>query len=269
MTYETIAQVEEYINDSLLKSATFDLKKGHKISTKEGEQNNGVYYYETHPNQKIFHLIFARENSNAGDYYNNFTLSFLERSYQNVTNLKGYDVIESIKENFIEISKDILEKTENPLVKQNFEKSNNEIIKLTNANFALKKCLIDELGFSNLKANSFEPTYNCYKKDKKFIIKVEGPGNTTLKTSFENLSQYKIIKISGNKKKDKEPENLDNNIYNCREYGNFSLEIPLNPEEFIIKNSKPKIIEKKGVLIIEYELEDKNEGEEYILDEEI
>ena len=45
MTYTTIEQVQEYIEDFLLKSATFDLAIGHKISTKE-EQNTGVYYYE-------------------------------------------------------------------------------------------------------------------------------------------------------------------------------------------------------------------------------
>jgi hypothetical protein len=38
MTYTTIEQVEEYIEDFLLKSATFDLHAGHKISTKEEEK---------------------------------------------------------------------------------------------------------------------------------------------------------------------------------------------------------------------------------------
>ena len=268
MTYETIAQVEEYIDDCLLKSATFDLKKGHNISTKE-DQKNGIYYTEKNSNQKIFHLIFARENSDAGNHYNEFTLEFLEKSYQNVINLKSYDVIESLKDNFIEISKDILEKTEKPLDKENFDKTNNDMIKLTNANFALKKCLIDELGFSNLKANSFEPTYNCYKKDNKLIIKIESPGNSTLKSHFEHEAQYNIIKINGIKKKDKEPENLNDNIYNFREYGPFSLDILLNPEEFIIQNKKPKTYQKLGVLVIEYDLEDKNDGGELIIDDEL
>ena len=51
MTYKTIEQVEEYINDFLLKSATFDLKPGHKISLNEegkkvgGFQKVGSYTY--------------------------------------------------------------------------------------------------------------------------------------------------------------------------------------------------------------------------------
>jgi len=54
MTYTTIEQVEEYIEDFLLKSATFDLTIGHKIATKE-EQKIGEYYYETIKSQIIFH----------------------------------------------------------------------------------------------------------------------------------------------------------------------------------------------------------------------
>ena len=98
MTYKTIEQVEEYINDYLLKSATFDLDIGHKISTQEKEKK-GTYYYEKIKNQEIFHLIFAHDGSVAGDHYNNLTLDFLENSYQNVINLTNYDVIETIKDN--------------------------------------------------------------------------------------------------------------------------------------------------------------------------
>ena len=163
MTYKTEEQVKEYIDDYLLNSATFDLDIGHKISTQEKEKK-GTYYYEKIKNQEIFHLIFAHDGSDAGNHYNNFTLDFLENSYQNVINLTNFDVIETIKDNFVEISKDILEKTENPITKESFENSNNNLIKLSDANgVTLKKCLIDELGFSNLKGNAFEPTYNCYK----------------------------------------------------------------------------------------------------------
>ncbi len=269
MTYETVQQVEEYINDYLLKSATFELKIGHNISTKENNKKKGVYYYEKNLNQKIFHLIFARDKSEAGNFYNDSTLEFLENIYQNVINLKSFDVIETVKESFIEISKDILEKTEQPLNKNNFENSDKELIKITNANnFSLKKCLIDELGFSNLKGNNFEPTYNCYKDDNKIIIKIEAPGNVTLKSSFESGSQYYIIRVNGTKKKDKFPEKLEDNIYNFREYGNFSLDIPIHPDEFIFKNNSPKIYEKKGILFIEYELEGKNKSNEYVIKDE-
>jgi HSP20 family molecular chaperone IbpA len=255
MTFKTIKQVEEYINDLLLKSATFDLATGHKISTKE-EEKTGTYYYETIKNQEIFHLIYAKEDSTAGNYYNNFTLDFLENSYQNVINLTNFDVIETIKDNFIEISQDILEIIGNPITKESFENSNKNLIKLSQkANgVILKKYLIDEFDFFILKGNEFQPTYNCYKEGNKIIVRVEVAGNKEISVTLEHKSFYNIIKVNGIKKKDKEPEKNEGFIFNNREFGNFSFEIPLNPD-FCLKNSKPKIEDKKGLIMIEFELE--------------
>ena len=107
-TFVEIKQVKDYIKNYLLKSATFDLEEGHKISTKI-EGKSGIYYYEKNSNPKIFHLIFANEQSDAGCYFNNFTLDFIENSYQQVTNLKPFDVIKTVKERFIELSKEIID----------------------------------------------------------------------------------------------------------------------------------------------------------------
>ena len=72
-----------------------------------------VYFYEKNNETKIFHLIYANEGSAPGKYYNQFTLDFLENNYQNVTHLKPFDVIKTIKERYIIFSKDIIEKTDN------------------------------------------------------------------------------------------------------------------------------------------------------------
>ena len=192
MTYTSIEQVEEYIDNILLKSATFNLEKGHNISTKL-EEKSGIYFYEKETEPKIYHLIYANEGSEAGNLYNNFTLDFIENQYANVTDLKPFDVIETIKDKFVDISKEIIEKLENPLTKNDFDNSNNETIKLKNIkNIKLKKCLIDELGFSNLKTNGFNPVYNYYKKDDKIIIRVEAPGNSSIKVKKEHAGEYTI-----------------------------------------------------------------------------
>ena len=265
ITYKTKDQVEEYINDFLLKSATFDLKKGHKIGTTEKEVV-GSYYYEK-LNQEIFHLIFAHDGSDAGNIYNKFTLDFIEKSYQSVINLKSYDVIETVKNYFINLSKDIFEKTEKPITIDNFENENN-LIKLKTANITLKKCLIDELGFSNLKANGFEPTYNYYKKENKIILKIEIPGNHTLTSNIYHLGEFNCIKINGSKNKDKEPKDPKENIDNTREFGKFTINVPLRAEEYPIKNMEPKIDKKMGVIFLEYELEDKSKEVEIKTNEE-
>ena len=268
ITYTTIQQVQDYINNFLLKSATFNLEEGHKISTKT-QTKSGSYYYEKNTDPKIYHLIFANEGSEAGKYYNNFTLDFLEGDFQRVTDLKPFDVINTVKERFIEVSKDILEKTDNPFSIKDFDNTQNNSIKLKNHNVTLKKCLIDELGFSNLKANGFEPVYNYYKKGDKVVIRVEAPGNSSIKSSVDSAGEYKIIRLTGIKKRDKEPAKLEENIFNSRESGNFSLDIPLKNEDFLIKNEPPTICEKKGVLILEFQLDHKKEDGGYEVEDEI
>jgi hypothetical protein len=200
MTYTSISQVTEYINEFLLKSATFDLELGHKVSTLIPQQN-GIYYEEKDSDPKIFHLIYANENSEAGNYFNEFTLNYIEHTYQSITGLKNFDVIETVKERFLEKSKEIIDDLKNLPLKFD-DKENEKCIKLnTTENIILKKCLIDELGFSNLKGNGFEPKYNYYKINDILKIVLECPGICDLYPEYYGDDGYKIIKLSGVKKK--------------------------------------------------------------------
>ena len=280
ITYTSIDQVKDYIKKFLLESATFELEKGHKINTKN-VQVDGEYYFELNNfDLKIYHLIFANEGSEAGNYYNNFTLDFMEKSYIGVTDLKPFDVIQNLKEKFVEISGEIIEKTENqnPLTMDDFCKDDLKSIKLNNAkDITLKKCLIDELGFSNLKSNGFEPNYSYYKDTQergveKIIVKLEAPGNCRVTSNIDYVGEYTIIRLKGNKKKDKFPEKVEDNLYNNRELGEFSLDIPIKTEDYLINSQiDPKIEEKKGLLIIEYNLIRKKgkEKNEFVPEDEI
>ena len=269
MTYTTIEQVEDYISNCLLKSSTFSLKLGHKISTKT-QRKSGVYYYEKISGNEIYHLIFANEGSEAGIFYNNLTLDFIENSYQRVINIKSFDAIKTVKEQFIKMSREIIEKTEKPLTLE-FDETNNDYIKLKNPKkITLKCCSINELGISNLVSNGFEPTYNLYKNDNKIILKIESGGNSTIIDAnllFGQGENASLI-VTGEKKRDKEPKNLDDNIFNSRKFGKFYLNIPIKGD-YIIKNETPKIFEKKGIIFIEYNLDDKITGGKYELEEEI
>ena len=105
-TYSSIKQVQDYINNVLLRSATFDLEEQEKISTKT-EVKDGINFYEKKSQPPIFHLIFANEGSEAGKYYNKYTLDYIEHTYQNVKDLSSFDVISTVKNSFKEISKHI------------------------------------------------------------------------------------------------------------------------------------------------------------------
>ena len=267
-TYTSVKQVEDYINNILLKSVTFDLEKKETISTKK-ESKTGAIYYEKNCHPQIYHLLFANEGSEAGKYYNRNTLDFIENIYQNITDLKPFDVIDTVKKRFREISPEIIEQKEEKII---FDESKKELIKLNKPEkIILKKCLIDELGFSNLKSNGFEPTYNYFQKDDSILIRVEVPGNCNMKYSIENIGEYNIIKLNGTKKKDKEPEKLSDNIYNSREFGDYSLNVPLKIEDYLIKNQEYKIEKKNGIFLLEVKIDKKKNtgGYEMNEDEEI
>ena len=52
--------------------------------------------------EKIIHLIFANEYSEAGRYYNKNTLEYIEKLYGKDKTIKGFDVVKTIKERFIQ-----------------------------------------------------------------------------------------------------------------------------------------------------------------------
>ena len=250
-TYTSVKQVENYINNILLKSVTFKLEKK---ETKKKSKTGVIYYEQNCFHPQIYHLLFAKEGSEAGKYYNRITLDFLENIYQNITDLKPLDVIYTVKKRFREISPEIIEQKEEII----FDESNKELIKLNKPEkIVLKKCLIDELGLAYLKSNGFEPKYNYFQKDDSIIIRVEAPGNCNMKYSIENIGEYNIIKLYGTKNKDKEPEKLSDNIYNCREFGDYFVNIPLKVEDYLIKNQEYKIDKKNGIFFIEVKIDKK------------
>ena len=230
------------------------------INTKINSEESPPYFYEK--DSGIFHLIFANEYSEAGQYYNNFSLEFIENSYQIITDIKPFDVIKRLKDGFIKVSKDLIEKNgictsiliNDILDDENILKEKKFRLKKDNGEIVLKRCFVDELGFSNLRSNGFNPCYNVYKKDNKIIIRFETPGNIILSTYFKNQDKYNIIIVKGQKKKDKEPENEKDNIFTIREFGEFNIEIPLIMSEYRLENAFPKIDRKQGVTIIEYKL---------------
>ena len=253
MTFTTIQQVESYIQETLLMSATFQLEKNVKINTKNEEQR-GVCYYEKNSNPKIFHLIFANEYSEAGRYYNDYTLSFIEKSYELNIDLKGFDIVETVKERFLIESKDIIELPPNEKIE--FVEYPKTLIKLkTPTTITLKKFFIDELGFQNMKANGFEPNYSYYKTNDAIIVKLEVPGNCKFESSYHYSGEYTIIKINGIKEKDGNIDLENSNVYNGREFGNFSVNIPIKQEDFVIKNEQPLHYSENGIIILLYKIE--------------
>ena len=263
-TYRKKEQVKKFIDDVLFKSGTFDLQ-AHENVTAENTRIEGEHFTEKEiKGIKIFHLLFAADGSEAGDIYNNYTINFIEKQYSDVITKRKFDVIEEIKDKFIYISPKILkEKINNEDFISIEETKEKKLIALKGdkKDLVLKRCYIDELGFQSFKGNGFEPRYNFFRKDKYLEIRVEVPGNVDIPQVQRALyfGDSTNIKIYGNKKKDKYPTKIEDNIENTRDFGEFNIDINFKTEEFKIISKPVSQTIKNGILFVRYQIE-----EEYV-----
>ena len=273
-------QVEKYLKEVLLNSATFSLTKlpGTIRNNKNGEEINGFFYKECYSleNQEIniCHLIMANDGSNAGNYYNEYAIYHLWNLVSVSYNWKEIDVIQEIQNHFIEFSKQVFEYNINSkdnkkiqtLTKEDiiFDEKENSIKLKNDFEIKFKKLLVNELGISNFRNNNCDPKYSYYKKKEEnasyFVVKVEIPGN------YENLNgiasiehEYTLFKISGKKLKD-DDDKINTSIKDVREYGEFGIILPLLTSEIRYLNKKA-IIDKnpeKGIISFSFLIDDDN-----------
>ena len=212
-------------------------------------------------NIDIYHLILANEDSEAGIYYNKYTYSFIENRYNDITELKTFDVLEEVKNTFKDLAPLILYKKIDINFDQNEDILNNGLIQLkSKEELPLKNINIDESSIFN-KNKKFEPKYNYFKPDDKTLeIRLEIPGNFVCNADNKIVGDKTKIIFKGNKKPDKSPKNPEENLVNLREFNDFEVNIDLPVEEFQISPPNPKEGYPKkinGIYIIQYELASK------------
>jgi len=261
-TYVEINQVEKYIKEYLLNSITFNLKKvdASVYDEKKNDKINKIFFSEIINNDKnnleIYHFIMANENSDAGNFYNNFVIEYFKDLYKTIPYFSKFPVIEKIQNFFKDISNLFIE---NEIKNFDFDNNeNNNLIKLNlNEKITLKKCLIDELGINILLNKKFIPKY-CYfinKDNTKLIIEIEISGK------FKNLSveiiskeNFYSLKIEGIKIA--EILNKNNDYYNSRfnGYFNFIINVPKDKIELENSNRINNLSHKNGIIKIECDL---------------
>ena len=141
----------------------------HEHITAEKKVLNGKHFTERdQKNIKVYHLIFAADGSEAGDFYNSYTIKFIENQYTDVFNPKKFDIIKEIKEQFINNCHRFLkEKLQLSDLLSNEDILENKVIKLKEEKeLTLKRCFIDEIGSQTFKGNGFEPAYNFLEMEK-------------------------------------------------------------------------------------------------------
>ena len=168
--------------------------------------------------------------------------------------IKGFDVVKTIKERLIEESRDIFDLQQNEQLE--FYSKPENLIKLKSPQkLIIKKVFIDELGIQNMKSNGFEPHYSYYMTENAIVINVEIPGIFTLQSSTQTAGEYNTIRIFGTKINDLNKVVGNILINNGREFGDFSLEIPVRLEGYVIRNENPSFVRNDGVISIIYKKE--------------
>ena len=250
MNFHTIAQVEEHINNTLLKSASFKLEKVRDI-IKSSKDQERYYLIENDKREKdfyIYHLVMAREMTEAGDYYNNYVYEFLEERFNDFPDRNSFYILDEIRNKFAEWSSEILEDPINVenLIIQNEDNVEKRIVyeSINNENnipkIVPKACLSNEIGTSFYRSSGYEPPYYYYIEGKKYLVIVmELPGIIVIEDVYADINQNKIF-IRGNKTDfNKEKMNLsDEGIKfnetkikkNTCKFGKFNMIIPYDNE---------------------------------------
>jgi len=158
---------EKEIND--IENDINDKEKNNQIDIdkKENLKLKNIYFLETveYSDKKleINHLIVANEDSDAGEYFNQFAYNLIENFY-NYSETKKFDIFERIENNFKSLSNIFLINNLDNATFTDIETiKKNKIIKLNfEGDLIFKEGHIDELGVSLFKEGNYDSKYNYF-----------------------------------------------------------------------------------------------------------
>ena len=250
----TKIEVMNYINNVLLKSLTFDLieKEGNLAQNISNINYNSKYYIERNINKEmeIYHLIIAKENTEAGNYYNESTYTFIIQQYNSFHFFKKFDIINEIKEEIQLISKNIFTKEIKSL--DDFENIENKIKLKNKFEFYNNPDENTNINFSYL---TLKPKYSYFKinNNSQLLIIIEMPGQIIDQKFVCNKipkNGYYIMTFSG-KKEINLPDNIEEqkkvgSFYTNIDNGKFKETIKINVENFQLVSTKFRAEPEKG-----------------------
>ena len=265
--YHKNEEIKNHIEQYLLKSATFNLKKQKVIGIEKYE--NREYFVEEKCDSEdledleVFHYIMAKEGTEAGKEYNNLTMELIKNQYNFHNQRKEINIPDEIIKLFSELSTEILgekmecqKKDENTIILADKINKNNE--NENNQPLHVQNMYVDQDGNYLKNKRKFEPKYSLYyykEKDKNndddddenyikyLLLRLEIPGNIiklVARSTDPKKEKYKGIIIKGIKKNDEINEEQKDDfttIYDNRNYENFSYFIELKNNLQLAKTS--------------------------------
>ena len=275
----SIKQINNYIETIFKKNIFMNNISEQKYENTYKKNEFNTYFTESYnindKTKKVVHLIMASNVKNSEAYYFNKTVvEFVRRLINTFNGGESFDIIKELKNFILTKSRKYIECKDNtnksPILEEDIkiEKEGNvQYIKIKNK-IRLKKCLINQLGFSSFYGALYSPNYICYieegEKGKKFIIDINLCGtnrftiNKPKREDVKDNGNKTLISITGNKKlkeykiEGKEGGNMD--------FGDFRIDIIIDNNKYKLSNEPVKKDKMKGNIRFTYTLlnDDKN-----------
>ena len=258
MTMKSVKTVEDYIENTLKRSLTFNLQQRSDLKL-EGERGKYPYnkycYYEIDKNSEnensrdntdderdIIHVIMAQDGSEAGNYYNESAIDYIRKTGNNNLNAKEFDIIDKLKNYFCNVSETIF-KFSNP--KEKIETKDIELIKTGEGDklkLNYKKELKLDMFYGDIINDTFgdpkfTPLYHLVSTDPKYMkIYLDCPGDIEIHSiNVDYSNETTIVKIKGKRNKQ-----LNKTMGRKFSSGEFELIIHLKGKDGDIYNEESK-----------------------------
>ncbi len=275
-------QIEFYIENTFKKNIFLNFEKftQQKYKDKSNSEFNS-YFVESYKtsdgsNKQVIHLIMASNvKESEAYYYNKTVLDYVRTEISSYNEGKNFNLVEELK-NFVLHKAEKYTESEKesriPITEEDIkiEVENGEVSLKIKNNTRLKKCLINQLGFSSFYGELYSPNYVCYfeksknENEKKFVIEINLCGTDLFvldKPKREEIvdeGHKTIISFTGTKKL-REYKNLQLQESSTMDSGNFRIDIVLDMNKYKFKQGA-KVSKKKdkGIIRYIYTLEDNN-----------
>ena len=230
-TFKKKNEVQDYIDNTLLKLLSFRLQKSLYTSTDDNNNNsddkkeNNIFYKQIFENnseeknvdkhREVIHLFMANDGSEAGNFYNESTINCIKDQIIAFTNNNTFPIIEKVRDFLFEHSEDFFNEELENIDDLKISEGEEKLLKYNGKDFVLKECYVDELGNTNFIQSNYKPNYRVYKakyKDNennnetiKLIIDIEISGKVE-DINIEKVSKNRqnIITVKGKRKLGKE-----------------------------------------------------------------
>ena len=254
-------QINDYIENIFKKNIFFAQNQKYSEQTYKGkndlenkEEEYDTYFLETYDNSRqVLHFIMGSNVKESNNYFFNKTVIDYFRNEISSFKRKKFHIFDELKDFLIKKGTNYIESSEackKPFTEEDItlvEKEQKIYISIKNEKNRIKKCLMNQLGFSHFYGALYSPNYTYYiekdektNKDINLIVEIIAPGEgifefDTPRREILSEGHKTILTFTGTKtlKKHKDFELGGGNM----DSGSFRIDIYLDCDEIHLKEN--------------------------------